>query len=139
MEKLIQIEQVLQIEAKLLQIGAVPVVTNRSSSYYKSRQFQLLQIRAKLLQIEAVITNWGRIITSRGRYYKFGQLLRIGAEQFQVNLIFQQPLPHENTIHLFCHVADRCTLGFHFWKKLQRHIYIGYAKVTKKSPKSFLK
>ena len=37
--RLIQIEQVLQIGAKLLQIGAAPVVTNRgSSSYYKLGQ-----------------------------------------------------------------------------------------------------
>ena len=78
--KLIQIEQVLQIGAKLLQIEAAPVVTNRVNSYYKSGQFQLLQIGAKLLQIGAVITNWGRIITNRGRYYKLGQLLQIGAE-----------------------------------------------------------
>ena len=47
-----QIEQVLQIEAKLLQIGAAPVVTNWGrSSYYKSGQ----------------------------NYYKLGQLLQIGA------------------------------------------------------------
>ena len=74
MKKLIQIEQVLQI-------GAAPFVTNRGNSYYKSGQFQILQIGAKLLQIRAVITNWGRIITNRGRYYKLGQLLQIGAEQ----------------------------------------------------------
>ena len=45
-------------------------------NYYKSGQFQLLQIGtvlvitnwAKLLQIGTVITNWGRIITNRGRY-----------------------------------------------------------------------
>ena len=58
-----QIEQILKIGAKLLQIGAAPVVTNRGNSYYKSRQFQLLQIGAKLLQIGAAITNWGN-------YYK---------------------------------------------------------------------
>ena len=76
-----QIEQVLQIEAKLLQLGAAPVVTNWGNSYYKSGQFQLLQTGAKLLQIGVVITNWGRIITNRGRYYKLEQLLQIGAEQ----------------------------------------------------------
>ena len=53
MEKLIQIEQVLQIGAKLLQIGAAPVVANRGNNYYKSGQFQLLQIGAELLQIGA--------------------------------------------------------------------------------------
>ena len=47
MEKLIQIEQALQIGAKLFQIRAVPVVTNRSNSHYKSWQFQLLQIGAE--------------------------------------------------------------------------------------------
>ena len=63
MEKLIQLEQVLQIGAKLLQIRAAPVVTNRgSSSYYKSGQNyyklgQLLQIGAELLQIGTGITN----------------------------------------------------------------------------------
>ena len=69
MEKLIQLEQVLQIGAKLLQIRAAPVVTNRgSSSYYKSGQNyyklgQLLQIgknyykSGHVLQIGAVITN----------------------------------------------------------------------------------
>ena len=45
MEKLIQIEQVLQIGAKLLQIGAAPVVTNRGNSYYKLGQ--LLRIGAE--------------------------------------------------------------------------------------------
>ena len=64
MEKLILIEQALQIEAKL----------------YKSGQFQLLQIGPKLSQIGVVIRNWDRIITSRGRYYKLGQLLQIGAQ-----------------------------------------------------------
>ena len=58
MEKLTQIEQVLQIGAKLLQIEAAPLVINRGNSYYKSGQFLLLQIVAKLLQIGAIITNW---------------------------------------------------------------------------------
>ena len=63
MEKLIQIEQVLQIGAKLLQIGAAPVVTNRGSSSYCNsgqnyyKQGQLLQIGTELLQIGAGITN----------------------------------------------------------------------------------
>ena len=70
MEKLTQIEQVLQIGAKLLQIEAAPLVINRGNSYYKSGQFLLLQIVAKLLQIEAIITNRGRIITNWGNYYK---------------------------------------------------------------------
>ena len=76
-----QIEQVLQIEAKLLQIGAAPVVTNWGNSYYKSGQFQLLQIKAVPL-----ITNRGKIITNLGSYYKLGQnyyksgqVLQIGA------------------------------------------------------------
>ena len=56
MEKLIQIQQVLQIGAKLLQIGEAPVVTNWGNSYCKSGQFQLLRIGAKLLQIGVVIT-----------------------------------------------------------------------------------
>ena len=43
--RLIQIEQVLQIGAKLLQIGAAPVVTNRGNSYTKLGQ--LLQIGAE--------------------------------------------------------------------------------------------
>ena len=65
MEKLIQIEQVLQIGAKLLQIGTVPVVTNRGNSYYKSgsssyyKLGQLLQTGAELLQIGAGTTNLG--------------------------------------------------------------------------------
>ena len=65
MEKLIQIEQVLQIGAKLLQIGAAPVVTNWGNSYYKLGQFQLLQIVPKLLQIGQ-------------NYYRLGQVLQIG-------------------------------------------------------------
>ena len=58
----------------------ISAATNRSNSYYKSWQFQLLQIGAKLIQIGAVITNWGRIITNWGGYYKLEQLLQIGAE-----------------------------------------------------------
>ena len=81
--RLIQIKQVLQIVAKLLQITAAPVVTNWRYNYYKSGQFQLFRIGAKLLQIGAVITNWGRIITNRGRYYKLGQLFQIGAEYLE--------------------------------------------------------
>ena len=66
MGKLIQIEQVLQIGAKLLRIGAAPVVTNRgSSSYYKSGQnyYKLGQNYCKsgqVLQFGAIITNWCR-------------------------------------------------------------------------------
>ena len=68
MEKLIQIEQVLQIGAKLLQIGAAPVVTNRGNSYCISGQFQLLQLgqnyykSRQVLQIEAIITNRCRTV-----------------------------------------------------------------------------
>ena len=63
MEKLTQIEQVLQIGAKLLQIEAAPLVINRGNSYYKSwRNYyklgQLLQTGVELLQIRAIITNW---------------------------------------------------------------------------------
>ena len=70
MEKLTQIEQVLQIRAKLFQIEAAPLVINRGNSCYKSGQFQLLQIGAKLLQIGTISTNRGRIITNWGNYYK---------------------------------------------------------------------
>lgn len=77
---MIQIEQALQIGAKYFQIGAAPVVTNRSNSYYKSWQLQLLQVWAKLLQLRTVITNWGRIIINRGRFCKLKQLLQIGPE-----------------------------------------------------------
>ena len=66
-EKLIQIQYVLQIGAKLLQIGAAPLVTNSSISYISRQNSyklgQLLQIGAELLKIGAVITNWGN-------YYK---------------------------------------------------------------------
>ena len=48
-------------------------ITNLGKSYYKSGQFQLLQIGAKLLQIGAVIISWGR-------YYKLWQPFQIGAE-----------------------------------------------------------
>ena len=68
--RLIQIEQVLQIGAKLLQIGAAPVVANRGNNYYKSGQFQLLQIGAKLLQIGAELLQIGAGITNWGNYYK---------------------------------------------------------------------
>ena len=61
--RLIQIEQVLQIGATLLQIEVPLFDRNRGNSYYKSRQFQLLQIGAELLQIGAGIINWGN-------YYK---------------------------------------------------------------------
>ena len=77
---MIQIDQALQIGAKYFQIGAAPVVTNRSNSYYKSWQLQLLQVWAKLLQLRTVITNWGRIIINRGRFCKLKQLLQIGPE-----------------------------------------------------------
>ena len=70
MEKLIQIEQVLQIGAKLLQIGAAPVVTNWGNSYYKLGQFQLLQIVPKLLQIWAELLQIGAGITNWDNYYK---------------------------------------------------------------------
>ena len=60
MEKIIQIDQVLQIGAKLLQIGAAPVITNWGNSYYKSERNY-----CKLGQ----------------NYYKSGQLLQIGPEQ----------------------------------------------------------
>ena len=51
-------------------------------NYYKSGQFQLLQIGTVL-----VITNWGKIFTNWNSYYK----LRIGAEhQLQlIRIIFQ--------------------------------------------------
>ena len=71
--KLIQIEQVLQIGAKLLQIGAAPVVTNRGNNYYKSGQFQLLQVGAKLLQVGAELLQIGAGITNWGNYYKLVQ------------------------------------------------------------------
>ena len=65
--RLRETEQVLRIGAKLLQIEAVPVVTNRGNSYYKSGKFQLLQIGAKLLQIGAELLQIGAIITNRCR------------------------------------------------------------------------
>ena len=65
-----QIEQVLQLGAKLLQIGTAPFVKNRGNSYYKSGQFQLLQIGAKLLQIGAELLQIGAGITNWGNYYK---------------------------------------------------------------------
>ena len=49
-KKLIQIEQVLQIEEKLLQIGAAPVVTNRGNSYYKSGQNSVNTVSTKVFQ-----------------------------------------------------------------------------------------
>ena len=63
-----QIEYILQIGAKLLQIGAAPVVTNRGISYYSIganlwQIEQLLGIRVELLQIGASIMYWGN-------YYK---------------------------------------------------------------------
>ena len=66
MEKLIQIEQVLQIGAKLLQIGAAPVVTNRGSSYCKSGQFQS-----------------SSYYKSEENYYKLGWLLQTGADYYK--------------------------------------------------------
>ena len=65
--RLRETEQVLQIGAKLLQIEAAPVVTNRGNSYYKSGKFQLLEIVAKLLQIGAELLQIGAIITNRCR------------------------------------------------------------------------
>ena len=55
-------EQLLQIEAKLLQIGAAPVAINQSNSYFK-------------FGAVPVITNWGKIIANWVR------LLQITAEQ----------------------------------------------------------
>ena len=75
MEKLIQVEQVLRIGAKLLQIGAAPVVANRGNNYYKSGQFQLLQIGAKLLQVGAELLQIGAIITNRCRTIRNGKSL----------------------------------------------------------------
>ena len=60
--RFIQIEQLLQIEAKLLQIGAAPVAINQSNSYFK-------------FGAVPVITNWGKIIANWVR------LLQITAEQ----------------------------------------------------------
>ena len=80
------LKQLLQIGADLSQIGAAFVITNRGKCYYKSGQLILLQIGAELLQIGAGITNWGRFITNRGRYYKSGQLLQIGAQQNPSNI-----------------------------------------------------
>ena len=71
--KLIQIEQVLQIGAELLQIGAAPVVTNCGNNYYKSGQFQLLQVGTKLLQVGAELLQIGAGITNWGNYYKLVQ------------------------------------------------------------------
>ena len=48
-------------------------ITNRAKCCYKSRQLLLLYIWADLSHIGAVITN-------RDRYYKWGQLLQIGAQ-----------------------------------------------------------
>ena len=71
------------------------IITNQgSSSCYKSGQFQLLQIGAVpvITNRDKIITNWGscyklgKIITNRGMYYKLGQLLQIDAKHIAYNL-----------------------------------------------------
>ena len=68
----------------------------------------------------ANITNWGRIITNRGRYYKLGQLLQIGVEQFQyfccVNKVFKinsKILLWVKFLYIiFCHKIFTCSHFF---------------------------
>ena len=71
-----------------LQIGAGREITNRGRMYYKLGQVKRLQIGAKGLQNAAEITNRGKRITNRGRDYKTGQGLQIGAAHYNRQLKF---------------------------------------------------